>query len=111
LQLPFSSLDLGADINPFARDVSRAILEAEIAGVGGLNKFGEPLHLTPTFPIIVFQCKKGVNDTPDTPNYDLRQLALRCAMLRLTPNFVNLDVSTANSNPDNPDTWMSTMGT
>lgn len=102
-QLPFSSLNLGADTSPEGRMACQAILQAMINGVG-------PHHTTPPFPILCFQVKKGINKDPGDPNYDLKQLAIQCAALRLTPNFVNLDSSICNSDPDDPDTWLTAMG-
>lgn len=102
-QLPFSSLNLGADTSPEGRMACQAILQAMINGVG-------PHHTTPPFPILCFQVKKGINKDPGDPNYDLKQLAIQCAALRLTPNFVNLDSSVCNSDPDDPDTWLTAMG-
>lgn len=102
-QLPFSSLNLGADTSPEGRMACAAILQAMIEGVG-------PHHTTPPFPILCFQVKKGINKDPGDPNYDLKQLAIKCATLRLTPNFVNLDCSICNSDPNDPDTWLTAMG-
>lgn len=102
-QLPFSSLNLGADTSWEGRHACRAILEAMIAGVG-------PFHTTPPFPILCFQVKKGINKDPGDPNYDLKQLAIECATQRLTPNFVNLDSSVCHSDPNDPDTWLTAMG-
>lgn len=102
-QLPFSSLNLGADTSEEGRLACKAILEAMINGVG-------PHHTTPPFPILCFQVKKGINKDPGDPNYDLKQLAIKCATMRLTPNFVNLDCSICNSDPDDPDTWLTAMG-
>lgn len=102
-QLPFSSLNLGADTSPEGRAACRAILQAMINGVG-------PNHTTPPFPILCFQVKRGINRYPNDPNYDLYQLAIECATKRLTPNFVNLDSSVCHSDPDDPDTWLTAMG-
>lgn len=102
-QLPFSSLNLGADISEDGRLACAAILQAMINGVG-------PHHTTPPFPILCFQVKAGINKNVGDPNYDLKRLAIKCATMRLTPNFVNLDCSITNSDPDDPDTWLTAMG-
>lgn len=102
-QLPFSSLNLGVDTSPEGQMACRAILEAMIHGVG-------PHHTTPPFPILCFQVKKGVNKDPGDPNYDLKLLAIKCATMRLTPNFVNCDSSVCHSDPNDPDTWLTAMG-
>ena len=102
-QLPFSSLNLGADTSEDGRLACTAILQAMINGVG-------PHHTTPPFPILCFQVKAGINKNVGDPNYDLKRLAIKCATMRLTPNFVNLDCSITNSDPDDPDTWLTAMG-
>lgn len=102
-QLPFSSLNLGADTSEEGRLACAAILQAMINGVG-------PHHTTPPFPILCFQVKAGINKNVGDPNYDLKRLAIKCATMRLTPNFVNLDCSITNSDPDDPDTWLTAMG-
>ena len=102
-QLPFSSMNLGLDTSADGRLVGEGILRAMIAGVG-------PHHQTPPFPILCFQVKKGVNRNPDDPNYDLYQLAIECAVRRLTPNFVNCDSSVCHANPNDPDTELTAMG-
>lgn len=102
-QLPFSSLNLGADASEDGRLACAAILQAMINGVG-------PHHTTPPFPILCFQVKAGINKNVGDPNYDLKRLAIKCATMRLTPNFVNLDCSITNSDPDDPDTWLTAMG-
>lgn len=103
-QLPFSSLNCGTDTSDEGRLVNKYLLQAMINGVG-------PFHTTPAFPIICFQIKKGINFYPEDPNYDLKQLAIKCATMRLTPNFVNCDCSNDHGEPDNPDTWLTAMGT
>lgn len=82
----------------------KALLEGSIKGVG---KF----HKTPIFPCGIFQCMKGVNRKPGDPNYDLFKLALKSTSLRLYPNYANVDWSgNAGYDPENPQTYFSTMG-
>lgn len=101
-QLPFSSINLGADTSKEGRMVAHAILTAVKDGVG-------VTHNTPPFPIVCFQIKKGINFYPDDPNHDLKMLAIECSTRRLTPNYVNLDSSVCHST-DDPDTWLTAMG-
>lgn len=63
---------------------TRCLLQASIDGVG-------KYHTTSIFPISIFQIKKGINDKPGTPNYDLKRLALKSLSKRIYPNFVNCD--------------------
>ena len=85
-QLPFSSINFGTSTSPEGKLISKALLEASIRGVG-------KHHRTAIFPCGVFQYKKGINDTPDAPNYSLKRLALQSTSRRLYPNYVNCDWS------------------
>ena len=102
-QVPFTSINFGRDTSTEGRFVSRKMLDASLAGVG-------KHHLTPIFPISIFQYKQGCNANPGDPNYDLKQLALKSLSKRIYPNFVNCDYSQANENLGDPDTFYATMG-
>jgi ribonucleoside-triphosphate reductase len=82
-QTPFSSINYGTDTSPEGRMVSRNVMLATEAGLGG----GE----TPIFPIHIFKVKEGVSYNEDDPNYDLFRLACRVSAKRLFPNFSFLD--------------------
>lgn len=84
--------------------VIKALLEGSLKGVG---KF----HKTPIFPCGIFQCMKGVNREPNSPNYDLFKLALKSTAKRLYPNYANVDWSgNAGYDKNDPRTYFSTMG-
>ena len=68
------------------------MLEVSLQGTG---KHGR----TSIFPCGIFQYKKGVNDKPGTPNYDLYRLALKSTSKRLYPNY-------ANTNWSNQQAWL-----
>ena len=103
-QLPFTSINYGTCTLEEGRMVTKALIEACIKGVG-------KLHRTSIFPCGIFQYMKGVNDKSDTPNYDLKQLALKSTALRLYPNYANVDWSgNAGYDPKDPRTYFSTMG-
>lgn len=102
-QVPFTSINFGRDTSTEGRFVSRKMLDASLAGIG-------KHHLTPIFPISIFQYKQGCNANPGDPNYDLKQLALKSLSKRIYPNFVNCDYSQANENLGDPDTFYATMG-
>ncbi|MDY3661782.1 MAG: anaerobic ribonucleoside-triphosphate reductase [Ruminococcus bovis] len=97
-------MNFGTDTTPEGRMVSKAILEGCIKGVG-------KNHRTSIFPCVIFQYMKGVNDKPNTPNYDLYRLALQSTAKRLYPNYANVDWS-GNEGYDKNDirTYFSTMG-
>ncbi|MBP2653073.1 MAG: nrdD [Firmicutes bacterium] len=84
-QVPFSSLNLGTDITPAGRMVTRNILLAYEKGLGR----GE----NPIFPNIIFRIKAGINLNSGDPNYDLLKLAIRVAAKRLNPTFSFMDAS------------------
>lgn len=103
-QLPFTSINYGTCTEPEGRLITRLLLEVLIDGNG-------KLHRTPIFPCGIFQYMKGVNDNPDTPNYDLFRLALKATSLRLYPNYANVDWSgNAGYDRNDPRTFFSTMG-
>lgn len=85
-QLPFTSINYGRCTLPEGRLITEALLSAWKRGIG-------ENHLTPIFPCGIFQIKKGVNDRPGTPNYDLYQKALSLCPDRIYPNFSNGDWS------------------
>ena len=102
-QVPFTSINFGRDTSTEGRFVSRKMLEASLSGIG-------KHHLTPIFPISIFQYKQGCNANPEDPNYDLKQLAIESLSKRIYPNFVNCDFSEAHEDLNNPDTYFATMG-
>ena len=103
-QLPFTSINYGTCTLPEGRMIIKALLEGSIKGVG-------KLHKTPIFPCGIFQYMKGVNDKPNTPNYDMFQLALKSTAQRLYPNYANVDWSgNAGYDINDPKTYFSTMG-
>lgn len=82
-QIPFSSINYGTDTSPEGRLVTKNLLLATDAGLGG----GE----TAIFPIHIFKVKEGINFNPGEPNYDLFQLACKVSAKRLFPNFSFID--------------------
>lgn len=102
-QVPFTSINFGTDTSPEGRLVSKSLLQASINGIGKFNK-------TSIFPISIFKYKKGVNDKPGTPNYDLKQLALESLSKRIYPNICNVDISHQTIKATCPDEEMATMG-
>lgn len=84
-QVPFSSLNIGTDITPTGRMVTKNLLLAYEKGLG----HGE----NPIFPNIIFRVREGVNLNKKDPNYDLFKLAIRVASQRLNPTFSFMDAS------------------
>lgn len=85
-QLPFTSINYGADTSPEGRLISEELLDCWSEGIG---EFG----LTPIFPCGIFQYKKGINDKKGTPNYSLKKKAIEVLIRRDYPNFLNCDWS------------------
>jgi len=102
-QVPFTSINLGRRTTVAGRMLTRWLMLASIDGIG-------KYHKTSIFPIAIFQYKKGVNDTEETPNYDLKKLAIESMSKRIYPNWVNCDWSKNVEDLSNPDTAMATMG-
>jgi ribonucleoside-triphosphate reductase len=91
-QVPFSSINLGADTSVYGRMITECFLKAYERGLGK----GE----TPLFPNVCFKVKDGVNLEPEDPNYDLFQLSMKVACKRLFPNF-----SFQDSSFNKPEAW------
>lgn len=85
-QLPFTSVNYGLDTSADGRLVTKHLLSSWEEGIGELG-------LSPIFPCGIFQYKKGINDKPGTPNYDLKQQAISVLPKRDYPNFANCDWS------------------
>lgn len=83
-QTPFTSLGFGLGTNWFEREIQRAIFENRIKGLG-------EEHRTAIFPKLIFTIKEGVNRLPSDPNYDIKELALKCATKRMYPDILNYD--------------------
>ena len=102
-QLPFTSINYGTCTLPEGRMIIRALLEGSLKGTGKLRK-------TSIFPCGIFQLMSGVNKEPGTPNYDLKQLALKSTATRLYPNYANVDWSgNAGYDVNDPTTYFSTI--
>ncbi|MGC7590680.1 anaerobic ribonucleoside-triphosphate reductase [Bisgaard Taxon 46] len=83
-QTPFVTFGFGLGTGWQERLIQRSILLNRIRGLG-------KNHKTPVFPKLVFTLKKGVNQSKDDPNYDIKQLALECASKRMYPDILNYD--------------------
>ena len=84
--MPFTSLNYGTCTLEAGRMITKALLEVSLEGLGNEG-------VTSIFPCGIFQYKKGINDKPGTPNYDLKLLALESTAKRIYPNYANCDWS------------------
>ena len=85
-QLPFTSINYGTCTLEAGRMVTKALLDVSMEGLGNNG-------VTSIFPCGIFTYKKGINDKPGTPNYDLKRLALESTTKRIYPNYANGDWS------------------
>ncbi|QDY40810.1 anaerobic ribonucleoside-triphosphate reductase [Candidatus Pantoea soli] len=83
-QTPFVTFGFGLGTDWASRLVQQSILRNRIAGLG-------TRHKTAVFPKLVFAIRDGVNRRPGDINYDIKQLALRCASQRMYPDILNYD--------------------
>ncbi|WP_413692521.1 anaerobic ribonucleoside-triphosphate reductase [Psychromonas sp. KJ10-2] len=83
-QTPFVTFGFGLGVDWQSRLIQSAILKNRIAGLGKNRK-------TAIFPKLVFAIKNGINLKEDDQNYDIKQLALRCASQRMYPDILNYD--------------------
>jgi len=83
-QSPFSTLSFGLGTSWEERIIQQVILEVRIEGIGKRKK-------TPTFPKLCFVLKDGLNLKQGDPNYDIKQLAMKCQRKRIYPDLLNYD--------------------
>ncbi|TNG94376.1 anaerobic ribonucleoside-triphosphate reductase [Pasteurellaceae bacterium USgator11] len=83
-QTPFVTFGFGLGTSWQARLIQQAILQNRIQGLGRNHK-------TAIFPKLVFTLKQGLNLNATDPNYDIKQLALKCASERMYPDILNYD--------------------
>ena len=83
-QTPFTTLGFGLGTSWIEREIQKAILQVRIKGIG-------KEHRTAIFPKLIFSIKKGVNLKPEDPNYDIKQLALKCSTQRMYPDVLMYD--------------------
>ena len=83
-QTPFTTLGFGLGTSWIEREIQRAILKVRLGGIGKEKR-------TAIFPKLVFSLKRGVNLAPKDPNYDIKELAVRCATKRMYPDVLMYD--------------------
>ncbi|WP_410772105.1 anaerobic ribonucleoside-triphosphate reductase [Fontibacillus sp. BL9] len=82
-QTPFSTFGFGRGLSWAERQIQIAILQNRIRGLGRDGK-------TAIFPKLIFGLEEGVNLKPEDPNYDIKQLALKCSTLRMYPDIISV---------------------
>lgn len=83
-QTPFFTLNFGLGTSWFCREIQKAILNVRLEGLG-------KEHKTAVFPKLIFTLKRGLNLNSNDPNYDIKQLALKCTTKRMYPDILSYD--------------------
>lgn len=80
-QTPFTSISFGLATDRIGKEIQKAILNIRIRGLG-------KDRVTAIFPKLIFFIKDGVNLRDSDPNYDIKQLAIKCSSLRDYPDIM-----------------------
>ncbi|WP_338211366.1 anaerobic ribonucleoside-triphosphate reductase [Lactiplantibacillus paraxiangfangensis] len=83
-QTPFTTVNFGLGTSWIEREIQRAILKIRIKGLGKEQR-------TAIFPKLIFTMKRGLNLSPDDPNYDIKELAIECSTKRMYPDLLMYD--------------------
>ena len=83
-QTPFTTIGFGLTESWIGKEIQKAILNVRINGLGVDRK-------TAIFHKLIFFIKDGLNLHKGEPNYDIKQLALKCASERMYPDIINAD--------------------
>ena len=85
-QAPFITISFGLDTSRFGRMITKHYLQVHNEGIGK-NK------ITPVFHKVIFFLQEGVNMNKEDPSYDLKQLAIDCAVNRVYPDWISLPLN------------------
>ena len=80
-QIPFVTVSFGLDTTYWGREITKAALNFRLKGLG-------ENHVTAIFPKTIFLHRAEVNGNIDSPNYDLKELAIECSTKRLYPKKI-----------------------
>lgn len=90
MQTPFLSVSYGLGINRFSKMISKAMLEVRMEGMGKKK-------VTAIFPKLIFLHRNEINGDKNSPNYDIKQLSLKCSSKCQYPDWFSLDGKFKNS--------------
>lgn len=102
-QTPFVTWSFGLGLDKYSKMVSKAILETRIDKLGGNKDIA-------IFPKLVFLHRNEINGLPTSPNYDLKQLSIKCSMECMYPDWLSLDNGYLKEVYDRCKTAISPMG-
>lgn len=83
-QTPFVTITIGLGTDRWSREIAKVVLKTRMNGLGKQK-------ITAIFPKIVFPHRKEINGNVDSPNYDIKKLAIECSQIRMYPDWLSLD--------------------
>lgn len=83
-QTPFVTFGFGLGTSWESRLIQASMMKVRMAGLGKNRK-------TAVFPKLVFAIRDGINHKSGDCNYDIKQLALKCATMRMYPDILNYE--------------------
>ncbi|BFL83374.1 anaerobic ribonucleoside-triphosphate reductase [Shewanella baltica] len=83
-QTPFVTFGFGLGTSWESRLIQQSMLKVRMAGLGKNRK-------TAVFPKLVFAIRDGINHKAGDCNYDVKQMALKCATMRMYPDILNYE--------------------
>lgn len=81
-QTPFVTFTFGLGTDKFSRMISKAILHVRMHKLDGV---------TALFPKLVLLHRSEINGDINSPNYDIKELSIKCSMDNLYPDYLSLD--------------------
>lgn len=82
-QTPFITASFGYSTSWISKEIQKAMLNVR------MNKLGD--GKLAIFPKLVFFHQKGLNYYPTDPNYDIKQLAMKCSSISMYPDVISVD--------------------
>ena len=81
-QVPFTTVSYGLGTSWVEREIQKAHLEVRYNGLADGS--------TAIFPKILYFVDEGLNLTPQDPNYDIKQIAIKTSMRRIYPDLISV---------------------
>lgn len=81
-QVPFTTVSYGLGTTWLEREIQKAHLEVRYNGLADGS--------TAIFPKILYFVDEGLNLTPNDPNYDIKQIAIKTSMRRIYPDLISV---------------------
>ena len=81
-QVPFTTVSYGLGTSWLEREIQKSHLEVRYNGLADGS--------TAIFPKILYFVDEGLNLTPNDPNYDIKQIAIKTSMRRIYPDLISV---------------------